>query len=69
MKIRTGYKYVGYFHYSEQINWAAQNLRLGRGLGIAALGGSASLTTRERQLLRSQLPLFLLLFRFPYHHH
>jgi len=37
IKIRTGCKYVGYFYYSENLNWAAQNLRLGRGLDIAPL--------------------------------
>jgi len=37
MKIRTGCQYVGYFHYSEHLNWVAQNLRLGRGLDIAVL--------------------------------
>jgi len=37
MKIRTGCQYVGYFYYSEHLNWAAQNLRLGRGLDIADL--------------------------------
>jgi len=37
MKIRTGCQYVGYFYYSEHLNWAAQNLRLGRGLDIAVL--------------------------------
>jgi len=26
---------MGYFYYSENLNWAAQNLRLGRGLGTA----------------------------------
>jgi len=30
IKIRTGCQYVGYFHYSENLNWAAQRLRLGR---------------------------------------
>jgi len=37
IKIRTDCQYVGYFCYSENLNWAAQNLRLGRGLDIAAL--------------------------------
>jgi len=36
IKIRTGFQYVGYF-YSENLNWATQNLRLGRGLDIAFL--------------------------------
>ena len=42
-KIRKGCRYVGYFYYSENLNWAAQNLCLGRmrpedrGLDIAAL--------------------------------
>jgi len=30
IKIRTGCQYVGYFYYSENLNWAAQNLELGR---------------------------------------
>jgi len=34
---RTGCQYVGYFYYSENLNWAARNLRLGRGLDIAGL--------------------------------
>jgi len=43
IKIRIGCQYVGYFYYSENLNWAAQNLRLGRmppdgrGLDIAEL--------------------------------
>jgi len=44
IKIRTGCQYMGYFYYySEKLNWAAQNLRLGhmrpvgRGLDIAGL--------------------------------
>ena len=36
-KIRTGFQFVGYLHYSKNPNWAAQNLRLGRGLDIADL--------------------------------
>jgi len=42
MKIRTGCQYVGYFYYSEHLNCATQNLRLGRvgcGLDIAELKG------------------------------
>ena len=30
-------EYAGNFYYSENLNWAAQNLRLGRRLNIAAL--------------------------------
>jgi len=37
IKIRKGCQYVGYFYYSENPNWAAQNLRLGRWLDIAVL--------------------------------
>jgi len=37
MKIRIGFQYVGYFHYSKHLNWATQNLRLGHGLDIADL--------------------------------
>ena len=36
IKIRTGCQYVGYFYCSEILNWAVQNLRLSRGLDIAA---------------------------------
>ena len=36
VKIRTNC-HVGYFYYSENLNWAEQNLRQGRGLGIAGL--------------------------------
>jgi len=40
IKIRTGCQYVRYFffYYSEHLYWAAQKLRLGRGLDIAGLG-------------------------------
>ena len=38
IKIRTGCLDIGYVYYSENLNWAAQNLRLGRGLDIAVLG-------------------------------
>ena len=38
IKIKKGCQYVGYFYYSENLNWAAQNFRLGRGLDIADLG-------------------------------
>ena len=37
MKIRTGCQYVGCFYYTENLNWTAQNLRLGRGLDVAGL--------------------------------
>ena len=43
IKTRTGCQYVGYFYYSENLNWAAQNPRLGcmratgHGLDIADL--------------------------------
>ena len=43
IKIRTDWQYVGYFYYSENLHWAAQNLRLGRmrpegrGLDMAGL--------------------------------
>jgi len=37
MKIRTGCQHVGYFHYSEHLNWATQKLRPGRGLDVAGL--------------------------------
>ena len=47
MKIRTGCQYVGYFYYSEHLNWAAQNLRLGRGLDIAALESRSFRSTKS----------------------
>jgi len=37
VKIRTGCQYIGYSYYSKNLNWAAQNLRLGHGLDIAGL--------------------------------
>ena len=37
IRIRTGCHYVGYFYYSENLNWAAPNLQLSRGLDIAGL--------------------------------
>ena len=37
VKIRTSCQYVGYFYYSKNLNWAAQNVRLGRGLDIAVV--------------------------------
>jgi len=37
VKIRTGWQHTGYFYYSENLNLAAQNLHLGRGLDIADL--------------------------------
>jgi len=37
IKTTTGCQYVGYFYYSENLNWAAQNPRLGRGLDMADL--------------------------------
>jgi len=37
IKIRTCCQYVGYIYYSENLNWAAQNPRLGCGLDIAVL--------------------------------
>jgi len=37
IKVRTGCQYVGYLYYSKNLNWAVQNLRLGRGSDIAGL--------------------------------
>jgi len=37
IKTSTGCQYVGYLYYSENLKWAAQNLRLGRGLDMAGL--------------------------------
>jgi len=36
-KTRTRCQYVGYFYYSENPNWTAQNPQLGRGLDMAGL--------------------------------
>jgi len=41
INIRIGYQYAGYSYYSENLNWAAQNLRLGRGLDIAGLASQS----------------------------
>jgi len=37
IKTKTDCQYVGYFCYSENLNWAAQNTRKGRGLDMAGL--------------------------------
>jgi len=37
VKVRTSCQYVGFFYYSENLNWAAQNTRLGSWLDIAEL--------------------------------
>jgi len=37
IKIKTGCQFIGKFYYSENLNWAAQNLRLGRGLDMVAI--------------------------------
>jgi len=37
IKTTTGCHYVRYFYYSENLNCAAQNPRLGRGLDMAGL--------------------------------
>jgi len=42
VKIKTGCQYIGYFYYTENLNWAAQHLRLGRGLDIFALNKALS---------------------------
>jgi len=53
MKIRTGCQYVGYIYYTDNLNWAAQNLRLGRGLDIAGVNPLAptqtTLSSRKTQ--------------------
>jgi len=53
IKIRTGCQYVGYFYYSENLNWAAQNLRLGRmrpeALGLDIAGLDQSYTKRQER--------------------
>ena len=57
IKIKTGYLYidiyVGYFYYSQDLNWAAQNLRLGRGSDIGGIEGS---THRDIFQLRLSIP-------------
>jgi len=37
IKTRTGCQYVGYFYYSENLNWVAQNPEPCRGLDIGSL--------------------------------
>jgi len=37
IKIKIVCQYIGNFYYCKNLKWAAQNLQLGRGLGIAAL--------------------------------
>ena len=54
MKIRTSCQYVGYIYYSDNLNWAAQNLRLGRGLDIAGVNPLAP--TQTTLLLEDFLP-------------
>jgi len=49
VKIRTSCQYVGCFYYSENLNWAAQNLRLGRGLATAGLDFAARFALRLLQ--------------------
>jgi len=53
IKIRIGCQYVGYFYYSENLNWAAQNLRLGRGSDIAALGFDRTLIMNHCYILHT----------------
>ena len=48
VKIRTGGQYLGYLYYSENLNWAAQNLQLGRGLDIASLNNMWTKFTLEK---------------------
>ena len=51
---RTGCQYVGYFYYSENLNWAARNVRLGRmwharrGLDIAGLDEESQATSLRK---------------------
>jgi len=40
IKVRASCEYVEYFYYSENLNWAAQNLRLGCVLDVAGLSDS-----------------------------
>jgi len=49
-KIRTGCQYIGYICYSENLNGAAQNLGLGRGLDITDLAYMPSCIRPEFRL-------------------
>ena len=51
MKIRTCC-HVGYFYHSENLNWAAQNLRLGRGLDITGLTHPVLLNSKKSKCWR-----------------
>jgi len=76
MKIKTGSQYVGYFYYREHLNWAAQNLRVGRGLDIAALdlqhklkpllhSSQQQLTMRSFGIYNSSCGSVVLFVKFP----
>jgi len=59
-KIRKGWQYVGYFYYSENLNRAAQNLRLGRmrpdgrGLDIAGLVHNQMCHTQKLKFCKNE---------------
>ena len=57
VKIRTSCQYEGYFFYSENLNWAAQNLRLGRGLDIADLEWMLLLLNTNCGVIKNTLKL------------
>jgi len=61
IKIRTNCRYVGYFYYSENLNWAAQNPRLGRmqahGLDIAELNKVGTLACRYFEGIETQVTI------------
>ena len=63
IKTRTGCQYVGYFYYSENLNWAAQNPRLGR---LTAVGHSCF---RQILALVQCLPCLLILKFIIQHSH
>jgi len=44
IKTKTDCQHAGYFYYTVNVNWAAQNPQLGRGLDTAALKHEAVLT-------------------------
>jgi len=58
IKIRRGCQYVGYCYYNGNLNWTAQNIRLGRGLDIAALERDLFTSWLIQPLISSSLVIF-----------
>jgi len=67
IKIRTGCQYVGYFYYSENLNWAAQSHWLGRGLDIVGLHVIISVLYITWMLKSNVLILFCKVLMRPIH--